>query len=331
MLDKILEKIKNKKNLSIEESKEMFSLIMSGKINNETLEEILINLSIKGEAIEEITGGVLALREKCKNILFKGDLIDTCGTGGDEKNTINISSAVAIVLSANGIKVAKHGNKNISSKCGSANIFESLGIDINLDQKGVIKSLEENNFAFMFAPNYHPAMRYVSEVRKKIGKRTIFNLLGPLLNPVNVNRQIIGVFSKDILEKYIYVLKNLRSRKAWVFHSQDGLDEISIFANTDVYELDNGKINQFEVIPSKILKSDGNIKDILGDDAEYNKNKMLEVFSGSKNALLEIIALNSAAALLVCEKENELKIAYEKMYNFISSGKVIKHLDKITK
>ncbi len=331
MLDKILEKIKNKKNLSIEESKEMFSLIMSGKINNETLEEILINLSIKGEAIEEITGGVLALREKCKNILFKGDLIDTCGTGGDEKNTINISSAVAIVLSANGIKVAKHGNKNISSKCGSANIFESLGIDINLDQKGVIKSLEENNFAFMFAPNYHPAMRYVSEVRKKIGKRTIFNLLGPLLNPANVNRQIIGVFSKDILEKYIYVLKNLRSRKAWVFHSQDGLDEISIFANTDVYELDNGKINQFEVIPSKILKSDGNIKDILGDDAEYNKNKLLEVFSGSKNALLEIIALNSAAALLVCEKENELKIAYEKMYNFISSGKVIKHLDKITK
>ena len=200
MLDKILEKIKNKKNLSIEESKEMFSLIMSGKINNETLEKILINLSIKGEAIEEITGGVLALREKCKNILFKGDLIDTCGTGGDEKNTINISSAVAIVLSANGIKVAKHGNKNISSKCGSANIFESLGIDINLDQKGVIKSLEENNFAFMFAPNYHPAMRYVSEVRKKIGKRTIFNLLGPLLNPANVNRQIIGVKVLDYFQ-----------------------------------------------------------------------------------------------------------------------------------
>ena len=331
MLDKILKKIKNKTNLSIQESREVFSLIITGKVNNENLEEFLINLSDKGETIDEITGGVMALREKCKNILFKGDLIDTCGTGGDGKNTINISSAVAIVLSANEVKVAKHGNKNISSKCGSANVFEMLGIDINLDEKGVVKSLEENNFAFMFAPNFHPAMKYVAEVRKKIGKRTIFNLLGPLLNPVNVNRQIIGVFSKDILKKYIYVLKNLRLTKAWVFHSQDGLDEISIFANTDVYELNNGKINQFEVIPSKILKTDGNIKDIIGDDAEYNKNKILDVFSGSKNALLEIIALNSAAALVVCEKENNLKTAYEKMYSFISSGNVIKHLNKITK
>ena len=176
---------------------------MEGKIEDEDLKKILVNLSEKGEAVEEITGGAEVLREKSLKVNIEGDVIDTCGTGGDGKNTINISTAVALVLASMGHKVAKHGNKSVSSKSGSADLLEKLGIDINLKPLEVEKSIIENNFAFMFAPNFHSAMKNVANVRKDLKKRTIFNLLGPLCNPANVNRQCIGVFSNDILEKYI--------------------------------------------------------------------------------------------------------------------------------
>ena len=202
-IEEIIKKTINKTDLQKDESKYLFSNIMEGKIEDEDLKKILVNLSEKGETVEEITGGAEVLREKSLKVNIEGDVIDTCGTGGDGKNTINISTAVALVLASMGHKVAKHGNKSVSSKSGSADLLEKLGVDINLKPLEVEKSIIENNFAFMFAPNFHSAMKNVANVRKDLKQRTIFNLLGPLCNPASVNRQCIGVFSNDILGKYI--------------------------------------------------------------------------------------------------------------------------------
>ncbi len=330
-LDDILKKLDKSISLSFEESKFMFDELTSGQVSDDVIEKILIKLSSKGESIEEISGGVISLRKKSRSVDYDGDLLDTCGTGGDGKNTINISSAVALILSAYGIKIAKHGNKNISSNCGSANLFEEMGININLNPHQIKKSLNNNNFAFMCAPNYHPAMKYVANARKKIKQRTIFNLLGPLLNPCQVNRQIIGVFSSDILEKYIHVLKKIKLKKAWVFHSNDGLDEISLFDKTQVYEIENEKINRFEINPNEIVSTNGKLSDILGADAKYNKEKIIEVLKGKTNTLSQIITLNCAAGLIVSSKDKDLKNSYVMIEKFLQTGKAFNHLEKVIK
>ncbi len=330
-LKEIINKTFEKNSLDLEESRFLFSNIMDGKINDEDLKNILINLSDKGETVEEITGGAQVLREKCKKVNISGDIIDTCGTGGDGKNTINISTAVAIILASMGHKVAKHGNKSVSSKSGSADVLEKLGININLSPHEVEKSIKENNFAFMFAPIFHSAMKNVANVRKNLKRRTIFNLLGPLCNPANVNRQCIGVFSTDVLEKYIKVLKNLNLKKAWVYHSDDGLDEISIFSKTKVYELKDSQINTFEIDPNQFIKKKYNFEEIVGDDADYNSKKIINLFKGEESALLEIIALNTAAGLIVLEKYNSLKEAFLFAKEYIKSNKVYNYLNSIKK
>ena len=224
----IINKTLQKTSLALNESEYLFENIMNGEIVDDVLKRILINLSEKGETIEEITGGALILRKKSNKVKILGDAIDTCGTGGDGKNTVNISTTVALVLASMGHKVAKHGNKSVSSKSGSADVLEKLGINIHLTPIEAEESLNKNNFAFMFAPNYHVAMKNVANVRKELKKRTIFNLLGPLCNPANVNRQCIGVFSMAILNKYIEVLKNLKLKKTGVFARNDCLNEILI-------------------------------------------------------------------------------------------------------
>ena len=254
-LENIVKKTLNRTSLTQVESKILFTNIMDGKIEDATLKKILINMSEKGETAEEITGGAEVLREKCLKINLSGKIIDTCGTGGDGKNTINISTASALLLAAMRNKVAKHGNKSVSSNCGSADVLEKLKIKIDLNPNDAEKYFKKNNFIFMFAPLYHSAMKNVANVRKELKKRTIFNLLGPLCNPANVNRQCIGVFSNEILEKYIQVLKKLGTKKAWVFHSEDGLDEISIFSKTKVYELNENEITSFEINPNTIIQN----------------------------------------------------------------------------
>ncbi|MAK12541.1 MAG: anthranilate phosphoribosyltransferase [Candidatus Pelagibacter sp.] len=321
-IENIISKTSDKKSLNIEESKFLFQEIMNGKMSDQTIKEVLVNLSDKGESVEEITGGAIVLKEKSLKVNIEGDIIDTCGTGGDEKSTINISTASALVLASMGHKVAKHGNRSISSKSGSADVLEMLNINIDLNPKEVEKLIYKNNFAFMFAPKYHSAMKNVATVRKELKKRTIFNLLGPLCNPAKVNRQCIGVFSMDILEKYIKVLKNLKLDKAWVFHSYDGLDEISIFNKTKVYELKNKNIKSFEINPSHFIETKYNFNDIVGGDAKYNSKKILEVFKGNEGALLEIISLNVAAGLIVLEKFSQINEAYLFSKKHITSGKV---------
>ena len=198
-MEKILEKLKKKENLTFEESKSAFNLLMTGKANEEEIYNFLNLLSNKGEVSDEIAGGVYVLRQKSKRVNIS-DCVDTCGTGGDGMNTLNISTASALLLASMGTKVAKHGNKAVSSKCGSGDVLEALNIRINLEPNEIEKEIENKNFGFMFAPNYHSAMKYVGPVRKKIGKRTIFNMIGPLSNPALVERQVVGVFDKKLLK-----------------------------------------------------------------------------------------------------------------------------------
>ena len=325
----LLNKIKQFNNLSISETEFLFSQIMNGELNDDLIEEILLALAKKGESSDEITGGAQVLRNKSLRVHLNQDAIDTCGTGGDGKHTLNISTASALVLASMGLKVAKHGNKSLTSKCGSADVLEKLGISINQNPDEVKKSIEQKNFGFMFAPNYHSAMKNVANVRKKIKTRTIFNLLGPLANPALVKRQCIGVFSNEILEKYSDVLKNLHIAKAWVFHSEDGLDEISIFSKTNVIEINGQDKKNFSINPRELVSKTYQFEEIIGKDAEHNAKKIIELFNGKENAFLEIVSLNCAAALVVAEKELSLKDAFDYSRKYILSGIVIKKINEL--
>ena len=328
-IEELIKNISRGKNLSFEESKKIFLDIMSGNMKEELIFNFLTGLSAKGETSEEIAGGVYILREKALKVKTSGLIIDTCGTGGDGKNTLNISTASSLLLSSMGIKVAKHGNKALSSKCGSADVLERLKVNINLQPDGVAESIEKNNFGFMFAPNYHLTMRYVAPIRKKIGKRTIFNLLGPLSSPASVKRQVIGVFAKKWLLPFAEALKNLKSEHAWIVNSKDGMDEISPFVTTNVIELKNDRINEIEIDPKKIGVKFDNPDNLKGQDPHFNASRIIDVFSGMKNEFSEAICLNSAAALIVCNKFNKFEDAYEFSKKHLESDKALTHLKKI--
>ena len=330
-MEKIIKKLKNKENLSFEDSKSAFLDMMSGKLKEEFIFDFLTFSSKKGETSDEIAGGVYVLRDKAKKVNVPEETIDTCGTGGDGKNTLNISTAAALLLSSFGVKVAKHGNKSVSSKCGSADVLEKLGIKISLGPKEVEESIKKHNFGFMFAPGYHSAMKYVGPVRKKIGKKTIFNLIGPLSNPAGVKRQVVGVFDKKLLKIFAEALKNLNLKKALIVNSEDGLDEISPYAKTNVIELDGKNIREFLINPYDMGINADNFKNIVGKEPDYNSEKIKEVFKGKDNDFSIAICLNAAAGLLVSNKTNSFKEGYEQLRKHILSGKVENHLLKLVK
>ena len=323
-----LEKLKNKKNLSFDESKAAFEILMEGKASDDEIYNFLTLLSAKGEVSEEIAGGVYVLRNKSKRVNVK-DCIDTCGTGGDGMNSLNISTASALLLSSMGIKVAKHGNKAVSSKCGSGDVLEALNIKINLEPKDIEEQINKNNFGFMFAPNYHRAMRFVGPIRKKIGKRTIFNMIGPLSNPALVERQVVGVFDKNLLKIFANALKNLNIRYAWIVNSEDGLDEISPYAKTNVVQLKNNEISEIIIDPKELNIGANKFDDLLGDDAKFNASKIVDIFKGKDNDFSKAVCLNAAAGLIVTEKNSEFKDAYEDAKKHILSGQVYENLKRI--
>jgi anthranilate phosphoribosyltransferase len=330
-IEQLSEKLLNKENLSIEETQDLFRTIMDGKIDDIKISEILTRLADKGEVSDEITGGANILREKSLKVILDIEALDMCGTGGDGKNTLNISTTSSIVLSSMGIAVAKHGNKALTSKSGSADVLEKLNINILQNPKEVKNSIEEKGFGFMFAPNYHLTMKNVANARKQLGRRTIFNLLGPLCNPANACYQCIGIYSKNLLEIYAESLMKLGVKKAWVFHSYDGLDEISIFDKTEVFEINNNTLRNFTIDPKEILTKNFKFEDIIGGDAEHNANKIIELFQGKNDAFLEIVSLNSAAGLIVTNNETELKSAYKNAKEHILSGSVMKKYNDLTK
>jgi len=327
-MKKFLEKLKNNQDLSFNESKAAFEILMEGKASEEEIFQFLTLLSSKGEVSDEVAGGVFVLREKSKRVNVQ-DCVDTCGTGGDGMNTLNISTASALLLSSMGIKVAKHGNKAVSSKCGSGDVLEALNIKINLEPKDIEIQINKNNFGFMFAPNYHSAMRFVGPTRKKIGKRTIFNMIGPLSSPALVKRQVVGVFDKKLLKIFANALNNLNIKFAWIVNSEDGLDEISPYAKTNIIQLKNNKISEIIIDPRELNINANKFENLLGDDAKFNANKMIEIFKGEDNDFSEAVCLNAAAGLIVAEKHSEFKNAYEDTRKHILTGKVFEHLKKI--
>ena len=327
-MEKYLKKLRNMQNLSFNESKAAFEILMEGKASDEEIFNFLTLLSAKGEVSDEIAGGVYVLRNKSKRVNVKG-CVDTCGTGGDGKNTLNISTASALLLSSMGIKVAKHGNKAVSSKCGSGDVLEALNVKINLEPKDIEKQINKNNFGFMFAPNYHRAMKFVGPTRKKIGKRTIFNMIGPLSSPALVDRQVVGVFDKRLLKIFAYALNNLDIKFAWIVNSEDGLDEISPYAKTNIVQLKNGKISEITISPKDLSIGANKFEDLLGDDAQFNANKMIDIFKGEDNDFSKAVCMNAAAGLIVAEQKTEFKDAYETARLHILSGKTFKNLKKI--
>ena len=327
-MKQILEKLKMKKDLTFEESKSAFELLMTGKANEDEIYDFLTLLSEKGEVSDEIAGGVFVLREKSKRVNVV-DCVDTCGTGGDGMNTLNISTASALLLASMGTKIAKHGNKAVSSKCGSGDVLEALKIKIDLEPKDIEKEINNNNFGFMFAPNYHSAMRFVGPIRKKIGKRTIFNMIGPLSNPALVDRQVVGVFDKKLLKIFAEGLKNLNIKFAWIVNSEDGLDEISPYAKTNVMQLNKGQITEIVIDPELLNINADKFENLIGDDANYNADKMVEIFKGKDNDFSKAVCLNAAAGLIVNEKFSEFLDAYNHAREFILSGKPYSYLEKI--
>ena len=328
-IDELIKKIKEKNNLNFDESALIFQEVMSGKMNDTDIENFLVYLAAKGESPDEIAGGVSVLRDKAIRVNVPSDTIDTCGTGGDGKNTLNISTAAAIILSSLDIKVAKHGNKALSSKCGSADVLESLKININLKANEVEASIKKNNFGFMFAPNYHTAMKFVGPVRKKIGKKTIFNLIGPLSSPAYIKRQIVGVYSKKWILPFANALKNLNSEYSWIVHSDDGMDEISPLAITNVIELKKGKINELKINPKELGINMQNDNDLKGKDSNFNSKKIIEIFNGQINDFAIAVCLNVAAGLIIAEKFDKFIDAYHFTKEHLASGKTLLHLKKI--
>ena len=323
-----IKKIRNKEDLTFEESKIVFELLMNGKAEDQEIFDFLTLLSDKGESSDEIAGGVYVLRNKSKRVNVEG-CIDTCGTGGDSMNTLNISTASALLLAGMGIKVAKHGNKAVSSKCGSGDVLEALNININLEPKDIETQINKNNFGFMFAPNYHSAMRFVGPTRKKIGKRTIFNMIGPLSNPALVKRQVVGVFENKLLKIFANALNNLDIKFAWIVNSEDGLDEISPYAKTNVIQLKDNKISEITIDPRELNIKADKFENLVGDDAKFNADKLVNIFKGEDNDFSKAVCLNAAAGLIVSEKYDDFKLAYNYARDFIRSGKSYKHLMKI--
>ena len=327
-MKKFLDKLKDKKDLTFDESKLAFELLMTGKALESEIYDFLTLLSDKGEVADEIAGGVYVLREKSKRVNVN-NCVDTCGTGGDGMNTLNISTASALLLASIGTKVAKHGNKAVSSKCGSGDVLEALKISIDQEPADIEKSINNNNFGFMFAPNYHSAMRFVGPVRKKIGKRTIFNMIGPLSNPALVDRQVIGVFDKKLLRIFAEGLKNLNIKFAWIVNSEDGLDEISPYAKTNIIQLKDNEISEITIDPKSLNINAEKFENLVGDDADFNADKMIEIFKGKDNDFSKAVCLNAAAGLIVSERFIEFLDAYNFSRDFILSGKPYLHLEKI--
>ncbi|WAM37210.1 anthranilate phosphoribosyltransferase [Caldicellulosiruptor acetigenus] len=306
MLIDVLEAVTNKKDLEYDQVKNLLDNILEGELDEIKFGAFLAALKTKGETEKEISAFVDAFYDRAKKLNFDHQrTIDTCGTGGDGKGTFNISTAAAIVLSCFDVKVAKHGNRSITSNSGSADILEKLGIDIQAGEDKVLKGLEELNFAFLFAPLYHPAMKKVANLRRALGIRTVFNILGPLLNPVPLKYQVVGTFSFDAQEKVASVLRGKRKKTA-VIHSLDGLDEISISKKTRVLEIQDKNIREYYIDP-KDYGIEFDTSSIKGFSPEENARILISVLEGEKSPYFWAVVLNCGFALYICEVAKDVE------------------------
>lgn len=314
--------------LTRQESRSAFNYMMSGDATGAQIGAFLMGLRLRGETIDEITGAAEAMRAKAHFISAPEDAVDNCGTGGDGAHTYNISTAAAIVLAACGASVAKHGNRAISSKSGSADVLETLGVNIDAKTEVVERCVVEIGIGFMMATRYHSAMRHVGPSRTSLGTRTIFNLLGPLSNPAGAKYQVIGVFDEKWTAPLAEVLGKLGSKHVWVVHGHDGLDELSISGPSTVSEFKNGTVTSFEVTPEDAGLKRYPLSEIRGGDADRNARALKDVLKGARNAYREIVLLNCAAALLVAGKADTLKQGATLAAEAIDSGAALTKLDQ---
>lgn len=317
------------KSLSMAEASTVMGEIMEGEATPAQLGAFLTALSIKGETPAEIAGMATVMREKALRVNVSGPLIDTCGTGGDGKNTFNISTAAAFVAAGAGLKVAKHGNRAASGSCGSADVLEALGVKIDLPPEGVERCINEVGLGFMFAPVFHPAMRYAAPVRREIGIRTVFNVLGPLTNPAGAQSQLLGVAHAGLGEKMAEVLKLLGIHHAIIVHGEDGLDELTLSGNTKGWEVLDGVFHSWTLPVELTGLPVASIEAIKGGTKEENAATMRRVFQGEPGPIRDVVLLNSGAVLLAGDRANTVKQGIEMAVEIIDSGEALRKLDAL--
>jgi anthranilate phosphoribosyltransferase len=315
--------------LSVNEAERAFSIIMSGAATPAQIAAFLMALRLRGETVDEITGGAQVLRSQARRVRVPAEAIDVCGTGGDGAHTFNVSTAVALVVAACGVPVAKHGNRAASSKSGTADVLQRLGVNIELAPEQVEHCIEEAGVGFMFAPVYHAAMKNVAPVRGELGHRTVFNLLGPLANPAQTKRQLLGVPAKRWVEVFAQVLRNLGVESVWVVHGSDGIDEITTTGVTYVAELKGGSIRSFEVSPEEAGLKRSKLEQLRGGDPDDNAAALRRLLSGAPGPYRDIVVLNSAAALVVSSKAKDVATGAKLAREAIDSGQAMERLDKL--
>ena len=325
-----LNKIINGSDLSVEESFNIMNDLMSGKLDDIQISALLIALRCKGESVSEILGFAKSMRQKMMKMPLQKDALDICGTGGDSLGTFNISTATCFVISGAGVPVAKHGNRSMTSKSGSADVLQSLGVNINKTVEESRNDIDKFGLGFMFAPQYHPAMKYAVNARSTLGIRTIFNLLGPLCNPAKVKYQAMGIFNSDFLEKQIKVLFELGLKSAMVFHGQDGLDEITTTTNTKVFQFINrSEINCYEINPNELEMPLSNLSDLKGGSPKENAQIILRILKNEKGPKRDIVILNAAAGIFISGKSKSLKEGISLARKSLDSGSAYEALLKI--
>ena len=329
MFPVLIEKLKRQEDLTTDEAAAAMSVIMRGEAAPAQIAGLLIGLSIKGERPSELVGFARTMRDNAVPLRTTGSLFDTCGTGGDGSGTFNISTAAAIVLAACGMKIAKHGNRAASSKCGSADVLEAMGVNIQATPDVVERCLEEVGVAFLFAPSFHPATKHAAQVRKDLGVRTAFNLLGPLTNPARPARQIVGVPRPELTELLARSLALLGSERAWVVHGADGLDELSTTGYTKISECRGDAVQTFYVHPAEFGLAKATPESLKGADAVTNTGIVRGVLKGDPGPARDVVLLNAGAALLVGGKADTVKDGIAAAARAIDSGAAMAVLEKL--
>ncbi len=344
MITDILHRIAtHRQSLTREEARAVMAEILAGECSDAQIAALLVALHMKGETVEEIVGFAEAIRAAASPLILhqnstvdvsgteRDALVDTCGTGGDASGTFNISTATALVVAGAGVRVAKHGNRSVTSKCGSADVMEALGVNINLPPARLAACLEQVGMAFLFAPAMHSAMKYVQPARRELRLRTVFNLLGPLTNPARASAQVVGVYSVELVEKLAEALSMLGLHRAVVVHGLDGLDEITITGPTRVAEVREGSVRTYEVTPEEFGMKRAAIEEISGGDAAANAAIIREVLGGKKSPRRDVVLLNAAAALVAASKADHLADALPLAARSIDSGAAASKLDALVR
>ena len=325
----LIQKVSTGSALSEDEIRTALDQMTAGAATPAQMGAFLMALRVRGETVEEITGAAQMLRARMHRVSIPAGAVDIVGTGGDSHGTFNVSTCAALIAAGAGVKVAKHGNRRVSSMSGASDVLSTLGVKLELTPEAIARCVEQAGVGFMWAPMHHPAMKHWAPVRAELGIRTIFNLLGPISNPAGVKRQVVGVFSWHWVEPIAHVLKNLGAEHVWVVHGHDGLDELTTTGSTDVAELKDGKVTVFEVTPADAGLAPAKLSDLKGGDETHNAEAIREVLAGAKTPLRDIAVLNAAAALIVAGKAGTLADGAALSIAAIESGAARRALERL--